>query len=390
MRRIFLPAAFIALSILFGLFGCADQTPLASTNAPTVAVQRTAIPPTEIPPTTAPTPTTVPTNTAQPTVPPTAIPPTDVPPTAVPTSTATGQAANRNIVEYVTALDGGKQKLNLPTTAVTDAQGNMYILEGSDQILKLDKARNFVTKWGSHGSGDGQFNFGYGGDIAIDSNGILYVSDYNNKRIQKFDPGGKFLSKWGKPGTGEGGFASGPGGIAVDSQGNVYVGFGNKGPNGNDLIPGYKENIQVFDKDGTFLEKWGIPGKDMGQLDVPTDIEIDSADNVYVASQYSDWINKFDTHGKSLGGWNTCGASSYAMDPVGLALDRQNNVYVANLSSQKICKYTSDGKFLGAWGKRSLSEGDFVTMVDLTVGDDGTIYVPDIEKNQVLVFKPKP
>ena len=34
-----------------------------------------------------------------------------------------------------------------------DAQGNMYVMEASDQILKYDKAGNFVTKWGSREPG---------------------------------------------------------------------------------------------------------------------------------------------------------------------------------------------------------------------------------------------
>ena len=43
---------------------------------------------------------------------------------------------------------------------------------------------DFTLKWGTQGSGDGQFNTPYG--IAIDSSGDVYVADYLNNRVQKF------------------------------------------------------------------------------------------------------------------------------------------------------------------------------------------------------------
>ena len=43
----------------------------------------------------------------------------------------------------------------------------------------------FLTKWGSFGSGDGQFNEPDG--VAIDASGNVYVADTGNNRIQKFD-----------------------------------------------------------------------------------------------------------------------------------------------------------------------------------------------------------
>ena len=78
----------------------------------------------------------------------------------------------------------------------------------------------------------------------------MFVSDGNNKRIQKFDLNGKFLSKWGNTGKGGEFEFVGPGSIAVDSHGNVYVLQGSIDPDGNEVIPGYMEHVQVFDGDG--------------------------------------------------------------------------------------------------------------------------------------------
>jgi hypothetical protein len=77
----------------------------------------------------------------------------------------------------------------------------------------------FVTKWGSIGNADGQFDRPFG--VAVDSSGNVYVADDNN-RIQKFNSSGTFITKWGSEGTADGQFDS-PYGVAVDSSGNVYV-----------------------------------------------------------------------------------------------------------------------------------------------------------------------
>jgi tripartite motif-containing protein 71 len=49
----------------------------------------------------------------------------------------------------------------------------------------------FVTKWGSHGSSDGQFIAPIG--IDVDSLDNVYVADFGNHRIQKFDSNGNFM-----------------------------------------------------------------------------------------------------------------------------------------------------------------------------------------------------
>ena len=42
----------------------------------------------------------------------------------------------------------------------------------------------FLTKWGSFGAGEGQLNLPYA--VRAGANGIVYVSDSSNFRVQKF------------------------------------------------------------------------------------------------------------------------------------------------------------------------------------------------------------
>ena len=78
----------------------------------------------------------------------------------------------------------------------------------------------YLTQWGSPGGGNEQFSEPFG--VATDAAGNVYVSDYNNNRIQKFTNTGTYLTQWGSEGSGDGQFDR-PYGVATDAAGNVYV-----------------------------------------------------------------------------------------------------------------------------------------------------------------------
>ena len=88
------------------------------------------------------------------------------------------------------------------------------------RIQKFDSSGNFLLKWGSMGTGNGQFNGPW--EVTVDGSGNVYVSENDNHRVQKFDSSGNFITKWGSLGTGDGQFNT-PRGLSVDDPGNVYT-----------------------------------------------------------------------------------------------------------------------------------------------------------------------
>src|SRR3989338_458761 len=142
------------------------------------------------------------------------------------------------------------------------------------------EAQTFLFKWGTIGSGDGQFSAPTG--IDIDSSGNVYVVDFGNHRIQKFTNTGTFITKWGSGGTGDGQFNTASG-IAVDSSGNVYV---------SDTA---FNRIQKFTSSGTFLTKWGSFGSDDGQFNFPNRVAINSVGNIYVSDAGNGRIQVFSS-----------------------------------------------------------------------------------------------
>jgi len=142
---------------------------------------------------------------------------------------------------------------------------------------------SFLTKWGTQGSGDGQFEAI--SSVGVDGSGHVFVADtYNNRRIQKFKNNGIFVTKWGSPGSGDGQFGGGgPKGVAVDGSGNVFVAdLGNN-------------RIQEFTNTGTFLTKWGSPGSGDGQFygGFPAGVAVDGSGNVFAADPGNSRIQIF-------------------------------------------------------------------------------------------------
>ena len=175
----------------------------------------------------------------------------------------------------------GDGQFSSPYGITVDSSNNIYVTDyGNDRIQKFNSASTYQSQFGSSGSGDGQFD--RPSAIALDSSGNIFVTDYLNHRIQKFNSAGVFLSKFGSFGTGDGQFSY-PSGIALDSSGNIYV------------ADSVNNRIQKFDSAGIFLSKFGSSGTGDGQFDRPDSIAFDSSDNIYVADFGNNRIQKFGT-----------------------------------------------------------------------------------------------
>ena len=74
-------------------------------------------------------------------------------------------------------------------------EGRIFVADGygNARVLEYDAAGQRVRQWGTAGTGPGQFNLPHG--IAL-RDGVVYVADRQNGRIQRFDLTGKYLGEW--------------------------------------------------------------------------------------------------------------------------------------------------------------------------------------------------
>ena len=100
--------------------------------------------------------------------------------------------------------------------------GNVYVAdEGNDRVDEFKENGEYVTKFGSKGTGNGEFEDASG--LAASANGAdLYVTDWGNDRVQEFTTAGAYVLQFASKGTANGQL-DGPEGIAVNSAGDLYV-----------------------------------------------------------------------------------------------------------------------------------------------------------------------
>jgi uncharacterized protein (TIGR03437 family) len=360
--------------------------------------------------------------------------------------------------------------LNYPAGLAVDASGNLYVADRYNQRIRritTDGIINTIAGNGTVGSsGDNGLalsaSLGYPNGIAIDGQGRVLVADTLNGRIRRFIPGGAISTIAGTlPGfSGDGSFATsaalnGPQGVAVDSKGVIYVSdFGNQriraisttgmittiagsiagfaGDNGtsfNALLNGpqllatdLQGNLYIADTLNSRIRMItpartistvagsGHTGANSGPaisavLSSPTGVAMDSTGNLYVADTDNNLVRKIDTAGKmtiiagtGIYGYSGDGgiATSAQLErPQGLAVDSIGNVYVTDGDSNTVRMITPGGTITKVAGA-GMAWGDGGPALDsrlnfphgIAVDAKGVIYIADTANNRVRRITP--
>jgi streptogramin lyase len=85
--------------------------------------------------------------------------------------------------------------------------------------------------------------------VAADSTGAIYTADPETHQIVKLAPTGALLARWGTHGSGPGQFAK-PEGLAVDRENNVYVAEVGEGSRGLQELSSADSYMQTFPVSG--------------------------------------------------------------------------------------------------------------------------------------------
>ena len=261
-----------------------------------------------------------------------------------------------------TTLYNPQQVINVssrPYCVFINDNGDIYVGSEDDHIYVFDQGGNLKNTIGSRGGESGQFRGAAG--LCV-KEGVIYVADYHNHRIQKLTTGGTFIHQFGEKGSDQGQF-NGPWDIIVDAKDRMIVSdsennrvqvfnqdgvwlftidgnreddFLYKAPrglaldsNGNIHIAAYGSNIiMVFSAEGTFV-------KMQGDVKCPIGIAIDEEGFIFVGERGGNCLSIFDPQGQKI---HTVGNLN---NPFGVALDTKGgSVYVSNCGSSNVLRYS--------------------------------------------------
>ncbi len=246
--------------------------------------------------------------------------------------------------------------------------GLTFLVQNLTEAINASRAIQVATDMEIGSAGDGPGQFKEPQDVATDSQGNFYVSDFSAHRIQKFDPKGVPVNSIGKEGKGDGEFEQ-PSGLYVDAKGSLYV------------CDTFNHRIQKFDADGKFLKTWSH------SFFGPRSIVVTSQNRVYVSDTGNHQVQEFDPEGNFIQQWGGFGTQNGKFrEPVGITADPQGNIYVADSDNLRIQKFDSNGKFIAAF-KISAWRGKNDEVPYLAFGQ-GYLYASNSSKNTVLKMDP--
>jgi len=225
---------------------------------------------------------------------------------------------------------------------------------------------------GEAGKREGQFSYPVG--VALSKHGNIYVSDWNNHRVQKFSSTGKFIGVFVKN-------IERPVGVAVASDGSVFV-VSQKGC-----------YVAKFSKTGEEILRFGAPGSATGKFREPRGIAISKNDEIYVADHGSirfhgnRRVQVFDINGKYLRSIiYKPEKRRTALMPRGVAINAKGEVYITYSGAGLIVKFDKNGKILKKINK--IENFSFIQPRYVTL-KDSYVYVTDYKKHTVAIFNEK-
>jgi DNA-binding beta-propeller fold protein YncE len=226
----------------------------------------------------------------------------------------------------------GKGQFDSPTGIAVDGSGNVLVADtGNGRIEKFSPTGAFLSIIGTKGSGQGQFAQPNG--IAVDRVGNIYVADAGNHHVVTLKPDGTFIAEWKGA---ELGFY-GPRRIAIGPDDSIY------------LVDQGHNRIVKFSPDGKVLASWGSKGNGAGEFNDPTSVAVDPATNkIYVADPINKRIQVFDSNGTFLNKWSVPEWGK----PVGfedLAIDSQGGrLYASSAHMDTVLIFDFNGTRIGA------------------------------------------
>ena len=179
---------------------------------------------------------------------------------------------------------------NRPTDVAFDSAGNIFVADGygNSRVVKYDKYGHFLKQAGSRGSGPGQMTLVHA--VAVDAQGNVYVGSRSDQRIVVFDNDLNYKTTYDHVGA--------PWSLCITpGPGHQYLYTSNSNPDSQDTEI-HKVTGQIFkmELDGTVLGKFGVPGKEQGQFSTVHGIDC-RVPNEILVSEIVEWrFQKFILH----------------------------------------------------------------------------------------------
>jgi DNA-binding beta-propeller fold protein YncE len=250
-----------------------------------------------------------------------------------------------------------------------DADGRVYVTDSGQAVVWVfDEQAKRVTYLGTSGQGTLKSPIG----IAVDTRGVVFVSDVTLKRVYGFDRKGTLVVAIGK-----GDELPRPSGLAIDPATNrLYV---------SDTK---LHKIRVYDAStGAFVKEIGERGTEEGKFNFPTNLFIRRG-KLYVSDTGNFRVQILDLDGNFLKKIGQLGDRLGDLArPKGVAVDSDGHIYVADAAFDNFQIFNEEGKLLLYVGEAGTRPGRFWLPAGMYIDERDRIYVADQYNHRIQVFQ---
>ena len=256
----------------------------------------------------------------------------------------------------------------------------------SGTVVATDLANDRVCVFNSNGRL--QFTFGSRGKergklseprcVAVDDNEDIYISDYNNHRVQKFSckNQGRHILTFGNPSQSDP--LKHPSGITVARDNTVFV------------TEHFSCRILTYNTDGRNLQCYSMPqGDGPRQMRLASYITVGPNRTLYVADKVLECVHVVSTDGGYVRRLIYEGRFTTKLRrPLGIAVHpRTESVYITEVDGHCVTTVTKNGA-MQHFGQKGSSEGDFNQPQGVFYHEaQQLLYVVDQGNKRILVFK---
>ena len=247
----------------------------------------------------------------------------------------------------------------------------IYVADsGKARVFVIDVAARKVTYVGEEGRGKLQVPL----DVAVSSDGTIYVSDSKLQKVLAYDASGTVRFSIGK-----GDELKNPSGIAInDDLRRIYI------------VDSTNHLVRVYTLEGTPLFQFGVRGEGDGELNFPTNVAIDRRNgNVCIVDTANFRVQIFSTEGKFLRKFGVIGDMPGTFSrPKGIGIDSEGHIYVSDAAFSNFQVFDDNGQlllFIGQLGRKG--PGEFILPAGVHVDEDDRIVIADQLNGRVQVFQ---
>ena len=334
----------------------------------------------------------------------------------------------------ITTVVGGNLFNNLPATntilnsaagTAFDRQGNLYIADSGNNVIRKVDTNGFATIVAGNGSGSFSGDGGpatnaglyFPSAVVVDKTGNLFIADTFNYRVRKVDTNGVITTfagnglsfnsfnpyQVGDGGAATNGALASPTSLALDAIGNLFIAdrdnnrIAKVGTNGIiTTVAGIPFATGSF---GPVQD--GIPATS-SHLNGPTAVAVDSANNLYIADTYNYRIRKVNSGGiistvagNGISGYSGDGGlakSAKISASTGVAVDTFSNLFIADSGNHCVRKVGTNNiiKTIAGNGVAGFS-GDggsgtnatLANLQNLALDAAGNLFVADIGNSRI-------